>query len=197
MNNIDETNFQRINDIKFIMDSLRNLKNRLKTKSPQHDNEPSLFRERERIGSHKRDTEHSNIENHNYNDLTQSFLYTLHNSPLYNNDALDGTDEYPGIHALPANDLSIEMFQPSFYDKYKHDQRDKINFEDGRRLFTQLSPSTTIAKQVAMVHYPISRDYKNSMKRFPIAKRSENTKKLSGITSSQESTDPKVSLNVK
>ncbi|KAK0098687.1 hypothetical protein PV326_005098 [Microctonus aethiopoides] len=197
LNDIDEKNFQRINDIKFIMDSLRNLKSRLKTKSPQHDNEPSLFRERERIGSNKRDTEHLNVENHNHNDLTQSFLYTLHNSPLYNNDALDGSDEYPGLHALPANDLSVEMFQPSFYDKYKDDQRDKINFDGGRRSFTQLSPSTTMAKQIAMVHYPISRNYKTNMKRFPIAKRSENTKKLSDIRSSQESTDPKVAQDLK
>ncbi|KAK0180499.1 hypothetical protein PV327_006132 [Microctonus hyperodae] len=197
LNGINKKNFQRINDIKFIMDSLRNLKSRLKIKSSHHNNEPSLFRERERIGSHKRDTGHLNVENKNYNDLTQSILNTLHNSPLYNNDAFDDTDEYPGSRTIPANDLSIEMFQPLFSNKYKDDQRDEINFDNGRQSFTQLSPSNTIAKQIAMVHYPISREYKNSMKRFPIAKRSENIKKLSDLKSSQEAKDPEVAQDLK
>ncbi|XP_011302825.1 uncharacterized protein [Fopius arisanus] len=163
----------------------------------------SSFRERERIGTRKRTMSPDHATGSN-RELARLFLDELQNSSPYGEDPEDA--EYLPIEALQSLYDRYRLEQNNKYDKLdspgpmswgellakdRSREDDGVDFADRERsqhprnyLLYQVLPTQ---RRNINARYPIGREYRDLVKRFPVAKRS--TKPFS-LTS--QATDPKV-----
>ncbi|XP_015110541.1 uncharacterized protein LOC107036844 [Diachasma alloeum] len=159
----------------------------------------SLFRERERNGARKRTMNPDHFNGHDDRELARLFLDELQNSPPYGEEPED-TPEY----------LPIEALQ-SLYDRYRLEGNNKLEMpgpmswaeDDGVDYFAERErgqrPKNYLLYQVLPItqrrnvngRYPIGREYRDLVKRFPVAKRSAKPFPLTS-----QATDPKVAQDL-
>ncbi|XP_063993160.1 uncharacterized protein LOC135170910 [Diachasmimorpha longicaudata] len=182
----------------------RALMDYLETAPIQRETGSSLFRERERTGARKR-TPNSDYLNGNDRELARLFLEELQNSPPYGEDPED--PEYLPIEALQSLYDRYRMEQNNKFDgpgpmpwgeflaKDRSREDDEIDFPEGERpqrpknyLLYQVLPTQ---RRNVNGRYPLGRDYRDLVKRFPVAKRSVKSFPLTS-----QSTDPKVAQDL-
>lgn len=191
--------------------------NYLKTAPPQREPASSLFRERERLGGHKReiyDTEIPTMDNNDNEELAEIFLDVLRNSPI------DSNDEEPREHIQYQ---PLDVLQ-SISRKYQINSPNKLNSHDEFVPWTDIDTTKhkfyneedlgaaldrlatrpnepedylpyempQAGRRNAKERYLSGREYRSLVKRFPVVKRSAMSHQKT--TKNLQNTDPKVNL---